>query len=135
MEIVFGQRLADERRRLGLKQDEMAEAIGITRSIYAAMEGGRSPLYVDRLVRFEETVKVDIQYILTGKKTKEAAFHMLDWALIDQIQAHIHKNEAEHWDSLSPEKKALTLKLSYQECARDGKLNEEKVDLILQLSK
>lgn len=61
---MYGQRLADERRRLAMSQDDIAGLLDIGRSGVAAIEGDRAPLDVARLVTLGEKAGVDAMYVL-----------------------------------------------------------------------
>jgi transcriptional regulator with XRE-family HTH domain len=63
----FGTRLAEERRRLGLKQAEFAKLVGTDVPKQSLYENDRRELRADYLARLAEA-GVDVVYILTGRR-------------------------------------------------------------------
>jgi transcriptional regulator with XRE-family HTH domain len=66
-EMSFGRRLAEERKRLGLKQAEFAERVGTDVPKQSLYENDRRELRADYLARLG-AAGVDILYILTGRR-------------------------------------------------------------------
>lgn len=67
-EMDFGARLAEERKRLGLKQVEFAGLVGTDAPKQSLYENGRRELRADYLARLAEA-DVDVVYILTGRRS------------------------------------------------------------------
>ena len=67
--MSFGSRLADERKRLGLKQAEFAELVGTDVPKQSLYENDRRELRADYLARLAGA-KVDVVYILTGQRSQ-----------------------------------------------------------------
>src|ERR1044071_9609285 len=65
--MSFGERLAEERKRLGLKQAEFAELVGTDVPKQSLYENDRRDLRADYLARLAEA-DVDVVYILTGRR-------------------------------------------------------------------
>jgi len=63
----FGSRLAQERKRLGLKQAGFAGLVGTNVPTQSLYENGRRALRADYLARIAEA-GVDVRYILTGRR-------------------------------------------------------------------
>ena len=63
----FGARLAEERKRLGLKQAEFASLVGTDVPKQSLYENDRRELRADYLARLA-TAKVDVVYVLTGQR-------------------------------------------------------------------
>lgn len=61
----IGQRLLEERGRLGLTQQALADAIGAPRVSFVKYEAGQSSPAAETLVSLE-AVGVDVRYVLTG---------------------------------------------------------------------
>lgn len=134
---MFGKRLADERKRLGMTQHAFVRspgADGLTRSALAMIETDRAPLQVSRLVEFAQGTGVDAVYVLTGEASSVAAARLLDWSLVASIQAGIHDWCAEHSISLSPEKQTLLLKLLYERFSRSKSYSAEALHESLRLA-
>src|SRR6185295_591896 len=67
--MSFGTRLAEERKRLGLKQAEFADLVGTDVPKQSLYENDRRELRADYLARLAEA-DVDIVYVLTGRRRK-----------------------------------------------------------------
>lgn len=65
----FGSRLAEERKRLGLKQAEFADLVGTDVPKQSLYENDRRELRADYLARLADA-KVDVVYILTGRRSE-----------------------------------------------------------------
>ena len=65
----FGTRLAEERKRLGLKQAEFAALVGTDVPKQSLYENGRRELRADYLARLA-AAKVDVIYVLTGRRAE-----------------------------------------------------------------
>src|SRR3954451_10457454 len=64
----FGARLAEERKRLGLKQAEFAALVGTDVPKQSLYENDRRELRADYLARLA-AAKIDVGYVLTGKRS------------------------------------------------------------------
>jgi transcriptional regulator with XRE-family HTH domain len=67
----FGARLAEERKRLGLKQAEFAQLVGTDVPKQSLYENDRRELRADYLARLA-AAKVDVGYVLTAKRSEGA---------------------------------------------------------------
>jgi transcriptional regulator with XRE-family HTH domain len=67
--MTFGDRLAEERKRLGLRQAEFAALVGTDVPKQSLYETGRRELRADYLARLAEA-RVDIIYVLTGQRAE-----------------------------------------------------------------
>ena len=67
--MSFGTRLAEERKRLGLKQAEFADLVGTDVPKQSLYENDRRELRADYLARLAHA-DVDIVYVLTGKRSE-----------------------------------------------------------------
>jgi transcriptional regulator with XRE-family HTH domain len=63
----FGARLAEERKRLGLKQAEFAALVGTDVPKQSLYENDRRELRADYLARLAEA-RVDVGFVLTGRR-------------------------------------------------------------------
>ena len=68
-QMSFGTRLAEERKRLGLKQAEFADLVGTDVPKQSLYENDRRELRADYLARLADAA-VDIVYVLTGKRSE-----------------------------------------------------------------
>jgi len=67
--MSFGVRLAEERKRLGLKQAEFAQLVGTDVPKQSLYENNRRELRADYLARLV-AARVDVVYVLTGQRTE-----------------------------------------------------------------
>jgi len=67
--MSFGERLAEERKRLGLRQAEFAALVGTDVPKQSLYETGRRELRADYLARLADA-KVDVIYVLTGQRAE-----------------------------------------------------------------
>ena len=65
--MSFGKRLAEERRRLGLKQAEFARLVGTNVPKQSLYENDKRELRASYLARLPEA-GVDVVYVLTGRR-------------------------------------------------------------------
>ena len=93
--MSFGARLAEERKRLGLKQAEFASLVGTDVPKQSLYENDRRELRADYLSRLA-AAKVDVGYVLTAKRSEgawlsEEASALLTFylALPDELQRSV----------------------------------------------
>ena len=67
--MSFGERLAEERKRLGLKQAEFAALVGTDVPKQSLYENDRRELRADYLARLA-AARCDIVYIVTGRRSE-----------------------------------------------------------------
>ena len=67
--MSFGGRLAEERKRLGLKQAEFAALVGTDVPKQSLYENDRRELRADYLARLADA-RVDVVYVLTGQRSE-----------------------------------------------------------------
>lgn len=64
--MTFGEKVKNERNRLGLNQDELAKKIGVTRRIISSYENDSSrPRGTERYKKLAEALGVNINYLLS----------------------------------------------------------------------
>ena len=64
--MTFGDKIRNERNRLGLSQDELAEKIGVTRRVISSYENDSSrPRGTERYNKLAEALGVNINYLLS----------------------------------------------------------------------
>jgi transcriptional regulator with XRE-family HTH domain len=68
---ICGERLREERKRLGFTQQEMAELLGVQQVMPGRYERGQAAPGGDVLVAFAANGG-DVQYVLTGKRSSHA---------------------------------------------------------------
>ena len=64
--MTFGEKVKNERNRLGLNQDELAKKIGVTRRVISSYENASSrPRGTERYKKLAEALGVNINYLLS----------------------------------------------------------------------
>ena len=64
--MTFGEKVKNERNRLGLNQDELAKKIGVTRRVISSYENDSSrPRGTERYKKLAEALGVNIKYLLS----------------------------------------------------------------------
>ena len=131
---MFKNRLAAERKRLGLKQLEVANALGISDSAYGMYERGISKMTVENLLTLESHFGFDVSYIITGDIDAVAGGKLLDWALLETIHAMVADWATLNDLILSPEKQMKLLKVIYLHFASERALEKQRVYEILAIA-
>jgi transcriptional regulator with XRE-family HTH domain len=121
---MIGDRLAAERRRLKLSQQQVGDLLGLGRSAVAMVEADRAPLYADRLAVLGEH-GFDIFQILTGKSGHAAAGQCLDWPLALKITERV-----DTWTA----SRGLLIKHLYVRFAERGALDSKTFSEMLELA-
>lgn len=65
----IGSRLQEERKRSGMTQSQIAEALGIAKRTQANYEAGSSDATASYLSKVAVQFEFDVPYILTGRRT------------------------------------------------------------------
>jgi transcriptional regulator with XRE-family HTH domain len=63
----IGARIREVRRNKGWTQDQLAEAVGVSRSAVAQWETGRSGQVTGNLTRIAATLEVGVEYLMYGE--------------------------------------------------------------------
>lgn len=108
---VFGQRLREERKRLGIGMDELAQAGSVSRASQSNYETGRNRPDSDYLSAISDA-GLDVFYLLTGRRGKSEAMEVFDWDVHDKILAAIEQRVAKDGLDISFEKKMELLRVS-----------------------
>jgi len=69
----LGERIREERRKLGLTQAQLAEAVDISDTYMGAIERGERSLTLDTLVRLVNRLGVTVDYLLADSVTDSDA--------------------------------------------------------------
>jgi transcriptional regulator with XRE-family HTH domain len=133
VDYMFGKRLADERRRLGLNQQEVADWFGMTRSAVTMMELDHSSLDAERLLILGKN-GFDVLKVLTGEQGVVAAGRIVDWELALDITGRVDKWAASRGVTLSAEKRALLTKHLYLQFAARGQVEGAELDETMRMS-
>ena len=81
----LGERIREERRKLGLTQAQLAEAVDISDTYMGAIERGERSLTLDTLVRLVNRLGVTVDYLLADSVTDS------DANIMDQFKQIIDK--------------------------------------------
>ena len=71
----IGNRLKDIRKENGYTQEEFSEIMGISLNFYGKIERGQSRLSIEKLIFLHNRFNVDINYLLTGNKSKSLDYN------------------------------------------------------------
>lgn len=130
---MFGFRLAAERKRLKLSQQQLAELLQVSRSVIGMIETDQSGLGAERLLELGSH-GFDVLKVLTGEPGSTAAGRLLNWnlclAISDQVDTWARSREI----SLPPEKKAIIVKHLYLQFAARDQVDEAALIETLQLA-
>jgi len=69
MEQTIGKRIVQNRKRLGLTQDQLAEKLGVTAQAVSKWENDQSSPDASNLIRLADILDTDIEYLTTGRRT------------------------------------------------------------------
>ena len=65
--IAVGQRLRQQRNKLGLTREQFAELADIGAGYYGQIEVGTSQMSIDTLIKISKTSRLSMEYILFGE--------------------------------------------------------------------
>ena len=85
-QVEFGQRIKEERNRLGLTQEELAEQLNIGTVHVYNIESGRKGCSIDLLLEFAELFEVSTDYLLTGRGNMNADIREHLQGAIDELE-------------------------------------------------
>ena len=123
---MIGNRLAEERKRLGLNQQDLATNLGVSRSSIGMIETDRASREANRLLPLAE-LGFDYTYVLTGRRSATVAGDLLDWDLLSTILSEIQMWSAEAEIQLTPQKTIVIAKLLYKICVESGTVSTQAV--------
>lgn len=130
--VLIGERIREERQRLGKNQTDFGGAGGVTKKTQMLYESGdRSPdaSYLSDIA----TYGADIQYIVTGQHPERLPAPPLKAEVLEAVIEWLEDRLARSRKSLSPEKKAHAILLAYQLVAHDETISPEKLAPVLKL--
>ncbi len=65
--VEIGKRLYEQRKKMGLTQEETADLLVISATFYGAIERGRKRLSIERMILVYRRMGLDPTYLLTGE--------------------------------------------------------------------
>ena len=105
----FKDRLLEERKRLGLNQDQMAAAGGVAKRTYCNYEAGeREPM--GGFFSLIAGIGVDVQYILTGIRSNAVLPESVTYTVLNKREAALldnYRHIADEGDKSVVERTAL----------------------------
>ena len=87
--VILGNRIREERKKLNLTQAQLAEAIDISDTYMGAIERGERSLTLDTLVRLVERLGVTVDYMLSDSVSDS------DSNIMNQIKQVIYNQPLE----------------------------------------
>ena len=90
IEEAVGQRIAEERKKIGLSREKLAEHVGISAYYVGQIERGNRKMSFDTLIKVSDCLHVSLDYLVRGEQTAHTN---------DELQQLINK--------CSPQEKAL----------------------------
>lgn len=130
---MFGLRLAAERKRLKLSQQQIADRLGVARSMVSMLETDQTSLEANRLLALG-SMGFDVLKVLTDEPGQVAAGRMLDWRLCVEISERVDAWAKARGLRLPPEKKSIIFKHLYLQFAARGHLDEAALSETLQMA-
>jgi transcriptional regulator with XRE-family HTH domain len=71
--VQIGSRIRNVRRERGWTQDQLANAVGVSRSAVAQWETGRAGQVTGNLTRIAATLEVGVEYLMYGDDKRAAS--------------------------------------------------------------
>jgi transcriptional regulator with XRE-family HTH domain len=130
---MFGHRLASERKRLGLNQQEVGERLGIGRAAVGMIENGRATLDAERLATLE-SAGFDLLFVMTGQRGVVRASRSLDWTLCVAISRRVVEWSQRRGVTLLPEDEGIIVKHLYVQLAEIGEIDEKILEEALRIA-
>jgi transcriptional regulator with XRE-family HTH domain len=130
---TFGDRIRQERKRLGLTQQQFADGLDISRSAVTFYETDRT---VPDANFFSSAIAngIDIGYILVGERSVELAGYMLDWKLLGLILAAIRLWCTDEKIAIPLAKELAIAQLLYTHFSKRGLIDQDVVDQTMKLA-
>ncbi|KRD20245.1 hypothetical protein ASE39_25455 [Acidovorax sp. Root267] len=130
---MYGFRISFERKRLRLKQAEVAAMLGTSRSMISMLESDQTPLDVERLLVLGQN-GFDVLKVLTDEPGQVAAGRLLNWQLCLSISERVDAWLLAHGAQISPEKKAMVVKHLYLQFAAHAQIDETVLNETLKMA-
>lgn len=130
--MSIGERVKEERERLGHSQEEFASAAGIHRNTQAKYERGEGTPDANYLAAVE-SIGADISYIVTGEKRRWVSLEdslQRECDLIYSIVEGLETSLERLGRKLLPAKKAEVVSVLYRSFKHSGKVNRDLLELI-----
>lgn len=132
VDVFVGQRLKTRRNLIGITQENLAEAAGITFQQVQKYEKGRNRLSASRLFQFARVLNVPIAYFFEGFAAPDSHIG-LQAGFADNEQEAFIGEETENQDILS-QKETVELVRTYYTIT-DEKLRKDFLKMLKQMAK
>jgi transcriptional regulator with XRE-family HTH domain len=130
---TLGDRIKEERRRLGLTQQQFADGLEISRSAITFYETDRTVPDGNFFSRALEN-GVDVLYILKGERSVEAAAYMLDWKFLDRILLAVRAWCEAAEIVIHPSRELEIAQLLYKNFSKRGLIDQDFLDQTMRLA-
>lgn len=130
---MFGFRLAAERKRLKLSQQQVADLLQVSRSVIGMIETDQTSLGAERLLLLGSH-GFDVLKVLTDEPGQTAAGRLLNWQLCLSISDRVDAWAVSRGIELPPEKKAIIVKHLYLQFAARDQIDEVALNETLQMA-
>jgi transcriptional regulator with XRE-family HTH domain len=127
---MFGERIAQERTRLGLSQQEVATFLGVSRAGVGMLELEKSALYASRLTQLGN-LGFDVMFILTGEPSALAAGRLTDWSVVVDAFERLAAWELKRGVRIPADHKAAALKNLYLRQAKGVSGRDASIDEVM----
>lgn len=105
-----GDRLRQERRRLGLSQERFGELAGLKRTVIGFFERGVAVPHTEYLATWAEH-SLDVIYVLFGVRPEQLAAAVLSTELTERVFAQIDQFENDLGHTLDPKTRAKVFRM------------------------
>lgn len=129
--LGFGERLREERERLGMSQAEAAERAGVRRQMWGKYERDEATPGMNVVARFCGH-GADVQYLISGQRSKPAAYRPpIDMKLISEAIAAVDAELERKKEELPVDSRVRVYNGVYEMSLPAGKLNTVLVPLMV----
>lgn len=131
----FGQRLRDERKRLGFTQAEFASKLGISRNTQVNYESMDRDPDVKYLAKVEE-LGADSKFIVTGEKATERDVNSLgrECSIVFNVVEDVEKYLESSGLKLTPQRKARAISILFRLAYPTGIIDTNTIHEVISLA-
>lgn len=72
--VGIGERLRQQRKKLGLTQEQTAELLAMSTTFYGELERGHKRISLEKIILVQEKMNLEPTYLLTGKRLTDSIF-------------------------------------------------------------
>lgn len=128
----FGRRLQEERKRLGLTQEELGQRTDLSRAAQATYEGGKAAPDIVYMALAGDA-GIDVNYVLSGQRSGMTASALFDWDTAEAVFLAIHELAREARIEIPPEKFFRLFRLLYEPAVMKGRVDAGQVKAGIEL--